>query len=182
MNAGWWWRALFKRDASAIPALLSLLLSLLECQDDSSESTSCISSQFVDYQPTRTVLMAGLSILGMPLLMQAASPMASGGGAMATGDARSAAVDVADVALGASPGCSTDHAPQLDTTVNINIGDRRYLLYLPVNYEPNKPAPLVLSYHGGTRTAESQQALDLLTTTYFNQDYIVVYPNGIGVR
>lgn len=125
--------------------------------------------------------MAGFFILGIPLLKQAMPPMAGGGGAMAIGDARAAAVDMADVALGASPGCTIDNAPQVDTTMNINIGDRRYLLYFPVNYEPNKPAPLVLSYHGGTRTAENQQALDLLTTTYFNREYIVVYPNGIGV-
>lgn len=181
MNAGWWRHALLKDNAFAFPALLSLLFSLLGRQSDNLGKTRRISPEIVDYQPAGTVIMAGLSVLGTPLLEQAVPPMAGSGRAVATGHAGSAAIDLADVAVAASAGCSTDSAPRIDTTVNINIGDRRYLLYLPVNYEPNKPAPLILSYHGGTRTAESQQALDLLTTTYFNRDYIVVYPNGIGV-
>lgn len=40
---------------------------------------------------------------------------------------------------------------------------------------------LELLYSGGSRTAERQQALDLLSTSYFNKDYIVVYPNGLDV-
>lgn len=61
------------------------------------------------------------------------------------------------------------------------MDDRRYLLWFPANYKPTTPAPVVLSYHGGTRVAEEQQRLDLLSTSYFNQEYIVVYPNGINV-
>lgn len=82
----------------------------------------------------------------------------------------------------ASAGCSAANSVTVNTILNITLGDRRYLLYFPVNYQPDEPAPVVLSYHGGTRTAESQLALDLLTTTYFNTEYIVVYPNGINVR
>lgn len=80
-----------------------------------------------------------------------------------------------------SEGCQTDHAVSLEQTYNVQTGDRRYLLWFPPNYKPTTPAPVVLSYHGGTRVAEDQQRLDLLSTSYFNQEYIVVYPNGINV-
>lgn len=80
-----------------------------------------------------------------------------------------------------SDGCETNHAVALEQTYNVSIGDRRYLLWFPANYVPTTPAPVILSYHGGTRVAEEQQRLDLLSTSYFNQDYIVVYPNGVNV-
>lgn len=124
-------------------------------------------------------IMVGLAVLAVPLIMRAVSPL-TGSGDMANA-APAASVDATDVAVKASPGCTIDHSVSIDTTLNVTLGDRRYLLYFPINYKPDKPAPLVLSYHGGTRTAETQQALDLLSTTYFNQDYIIVYPNGIGV-
>ncbi|KAJ0116507.1 hypothetical protein J7T55_007487 [Diaporthe amygdali] len=79
-----------------------------------------------------------------------------------------------------SAGCSTNQEVALEQTYNVQMGDRRYLLWFPINYEPNKPAPLVLSYHGGTRIAEEQQRLDLLSTAYFNKEYIMVYPNGVN--
>lgn len=85
------------------------------------------------------------------------------------------------VAAGPSEGCQTEHAVTVEQTYNVQIGDRRYLLWFPANYRPSTPAPVILSYHGGTRIAEEQQRLDLLSTAYFNQEYIVVYPNGINV-
>lgn len=125
-------------------------------------------------------MMVGLALLAVPLMMRAASEL-TGSGDLARA-APAASIDTAGVATKASPGCTIDHSVSLDTTLNVTLGDRRYLLYFPVNYKPDQPAPLVLSYHGGTRTAETQQALDLLTTTFFNKDHIIVYPNGIGVR
>lgn len=85
------------------------------------------------------------------------------------------------VAAGPSGGCFVSHEVTLEQTINVQMGDRRYLLWFPINYQPIKPAPLVLSYHGGTRVAEEQQNLDLLSTAYFNRDYIMVYPNGVNV-
>lgn len=80
-----------------------------------------------------------------------------------------------------SAGCRRDHTVTLEQTYNVQTGDRRYLLWFPANYRATTPAPVVLSYHGGTRVAEDQQRLDLLSTAYFNQEYIVVYPNAINV-
>lgn len=181
MNAGWWWRVLYKNGAHTLPVLLSWLLSWSKTHNHI--NFVCVSCEFVGYQHPETLIMAGLVVLAVPLIVRAVSHMT--GGSMGIGAANAAAVapqvDMGDVAVNASPGCSVDNQVQIDTTLNVTLGDRRYLLYFPMNYQPDKPAPLVLSYHGGTRTAESQQALDLLTTTYFNQDYVVVYPNGVNV-
>lgn len=81
-----------------------------------------------------------------------------------------------------SPGCSSGGAFVRDSVVNVTVGvDRYYLVYIPVNYAPEEPAPLVLSFHGGSRIAEQQLNLDNLTSKAFNRDYIVAYPNGIDV-
>ena len=81
-----------------------------------------------------------------------------------------------------SPGCSSDGDFVPGSTVNVTVGkDRYYLLYIPVNYDPEEPAPLILSFHGGSRIAEEQLRLDNLTSTTFNKDYIVAYPNGVDV-
>lgn len=81
----------------------------------------------------------------------------------------------------ASAGCSSPQNVSIATTTVVALGNRTYRLYFPVNYKFDEPAPVVLSYHGGTRTALRQEQLDLLTTTYFNRDYIVVYPESINV-
>lgn len=60
---------------------------------------------------------------------------------------------------------------------------RSYVLFIPKNYaDSSSPKSLIVSYHGATRTAQSQLELDKLTDTYFNKDAIVVYPQGVGVR
>lgn len=129
-------------------------------------------------RPPTPIMAGGLALLAVPLVMRLAAQM-TGAGDLAS--ATPAAVSSLDVGIQSSPGCTVNNPVPLDTTLNVTLGNRRYLLYFPVNYRPDTPAPLVLSYHGGTRTAEFQQALDLLTTTYFNEDYIVAYPNGIAV-
>lgn len=60
---------------------------------------------------------------------------------------------------------------------------RSYLLFIPPSYiSRTTPAPLILSFHGGNRNASEQASLDLLTTSFFNKEYVVVYPQGIQVR
>lgn len=90
-------------------------------------------------------------------------------------------LNVAAVEAVASTGCSSPHNVSIGTTEVVKLGDREYRLYFPVSYQSAKPAPLILSYHGGHRTAKWQEELDLLTSTYFNEDYIVVYPSGLNV-
>lgn len=83
-----------------------------------------------------------------------------------------------------SPGCA-DAADQsdlkIDSTSRVKLDDREYLLYIPTKYQPATPAPLILSYHGGSRDAEYQAALDQFNTSFFNVEYLVAYPNSVDV-
>jgi poly(3-hydroxybutyrate) depolymerase len=60
---------------------------------------------------------------------------------------------------------------------------RSYLVFLPPKYQPNprQPHPTIFSYHGGVQTAQDQLELDLFTSPYFNNESMVVYPQGINV-
>jgi len=52
---------------------------------------------------------------------------------------------------------------------------RTYLLHLPNDYQPARPTPLVLSFHGHRRTSEYQQELSGFSAT----EAIAVYPQGL---
>src|SRR5262249_51070220 len=59
---------------------------------------------------------------------------------------------------------------------------RTYVLHLPRDREPSKPAPLVIAMHGGSGTGEG---FPRLTHHGFDDladrdGWIVVYPDGIG--
>ena len=58
---------------------------------------------------------------------------------------------------------------------------RNYLISIPTSYNAIFPTPIILSYHGGVRTAEDQLQLDQLTNPEFNKFAFVVYPQGINV-
>jgi poly(3-hydroxybutyrate) depolymerase len=89
----------------------------------------------------------------------------------------------------AAKDCTSSSAAQSanavqDQTICLKDGsERSYTIYLPESYSSADATahPLILSYHGGSKTPEDQIALDLLTTSYFNKDAIVVYPAGIDV-
>lgn len=68
------------------------------------------------------------------------------------------------------------------TSVNITSNglERNYLVFVPPTYNKDKPTQLILSYHGGTKTALQQLQLDDLTEPEFNTDSMVIYPQGIN--
>lgn len=67
-------------------------------------------------------------------------------------------------------------------TTNSSGGERNYLLHIPNDYHINVAAPLIFSFHGGAKTASDQEELDGLTNSTFNNNSIVVYPQGLHVR
>jgi poly(3-hydroxybutyrate) depolymerase len=67
-------------------------------------------------------------------------------------------------------------------TISSDGFQRSYLISVPPKYNAFVPTPLILSYHGGVRTAESQLQLDQLTNPEFNTVSMVIYPQGINVR
>jgi poly(3-hydroxybutyrate) depolymerase len=91
------------------------------------------------------------------------------------------------VGLSVSVGCGKllPHGQALGTVSNISISSggfqRSYLVFIPPKYNAFIPTPLILSYHGGVRSAMDQLELDQLTSSEFNTQLIVVYPQGINV-
>ncbi|TGJ87106.1 hypothetical protein E0Z10_g1702 [Xylaria hypoxylon] len=76
-------------------------------------------------------------------------------------------------------GCGEEPGIALNTRITATLpSGRTYLFWVPPNYNPENATPLIFSFHGGTRTPESQADLDLLTTPFFNSDHIVVYPSS----
>ena len=58
------------------------------------------------------------------------------------------------------------------------VSPREYRLHLPTGYDGTEKLPLILSFHGRTRSAKSQEEL-----SHFNETYgfkgISVYPQGV---
>ncbi|TID19543.1 ferulic acid esterase (FaeA) [Venturia nashicola] len=61
----------------------------------------------------------------------------------------------------------------------IKIGERIVRISVPKNYEPTRPAPLILAYHDKGMTAEEMEKLTHLSNPLLNPDYIVVYPEAV---
>lgn len=57
---------------------------------------------------------------------------------------------------------------------------RRYLYYVPDNYNPQKPTPLVLSIHGFSSWPRNQMDITQWNTLADQYGFIVVYPSGTG--
>ncbi len=59
-------------------------------------------------------------------------------------------------------------------------GERSYLLYVPDNYDPSTPAPLVITIHGFAQTPAHQMQLTGWNDLADRYGFIVVYPEGTG--
>ena len=70
-----------------------------------------------------------------------------------------------------------------DTGSIISSGlKREYLLYVPKSVDPAKPAPLVISLHGGALWAATQRDFSQFNRVADREGFIVVYPNARGPR
>jgi polyhydroxybutyrate depolymerase len=56
--------------------------------------------------------------------------------------------------------------------------ERRYLLTIPPKHEIEKPAPLILFFHGGGGTADRLAAIMDFYKFPDGQDYVIAYPDG----
>ncbi|KAI8818295.1 putative ferulic acid esterase [Fimicolochytrium jonesii] len=86
---------------------------------------------------------------------------------------------------GSSVGCGKN--PPLDpgssTSYTLATPDgrtRRYTIHLPSSYKPATPAPLILSFHGNTKTAANQEQLSGFDNEEWNPDGIAIYPQGVN--
>lgn len=77
-----------------------------------------------------------------------------------------------------SPGIQTPQTPIATGEHIINIGKRKYILYVPTSYTPKRITPLVLFFHGGGGWME-QAASDYEFEEKAEQaGFIVAFPNG----
>ncbi|KFY41357.1 hypothetical protein V494_03047, partial [Pseudogymnoascus sp. VKM F-4513 (FW-928)] len=77
-------------------------------------------------------------------------------------------------------GIVRDYKGQTHTGKTIESGGytRTYDVYLPPNYDENKPNPLIISYHGAHGTSAKQRGLDHFDDNNWNPEHVVVWPNG----
>ncbi|KAL2067596.1 hypothetical protein VTL71DRAFT_2021 [Oculimacula yallundae] len=75
---------------------------------------------------------------------------------------------------------SASRIPYTNVSITSSKVARYYLLTLPPGFNPQTPTPVILSFHGGNRTADSQYKLSEMSNTSFNDFSIAVYPQGIN--
>ena len=63
-------------------------------------------------------------------------------------------------------------------SIDIEGLNRTYLLYLPSDFNINEPLPLVLSFHGGTGSANDQLAIADMRDLADSENFILVYPDA----
>lgn len=81
-----------------------------------------------------------------------------------------------------SSGCSqhkSPFAPGSAEFIYVKDGFRKAKMFIPSGYEPNKPYPLLLSFHDFTSSADLQAALDTFIEVAEREKFLVVYPEGI---
>ena len=79
-------------------------------------------------------------------------------------------------------GCTKPHTVDgvsKDYEISTGGRNRTYRIHLPSNYNPNTPAPLVLSYHGHGQNMVKQEALSQFSNDGINPNMIAVYPQGL---
>jgi polyhydroxybutyrate depolymerase len=69
-----------------------------------------------------------------------------------------------------------------DHTRTLTVGEleRSYLVHIPPKYEPDKPTPVVLIYHGGGSNAGGMVRFSGMNQKSDEAGFIAVYPSGTG--
>jgi polyhydroxybutyrate depolymerase len=84
---------------------------------------------------------------------------------------------------GALPGaCSGLLAQPLDAvwTLGSDAGARSYRVHVPASYDPARPMPVVLDFHGYTSNGAEEEYLDHMTVKGDAAGFIVVQPDGLN--
>ena len=80
-----------------------------------------------------------------------------------------------------STGCGLPRDPG-DAVETIDVGDevRSYRVHTPLNYVPLGEAPLVVNYHGSSKTAVDQESYSGLIPIADREGFVLVTPEGSG--
>ncbi len=65
--------------------------------------------------------------------------------------------------------------------IRIDGTRRSYLVHIPSGYDHEKPLPLVVVIHGAFDTAEGMEKFSGFSDLADREDFIVLYPNGMGI-
>jgi len=69
-----------------------------------------------------------------------------------------------------------------DRSVTFGGMERSYVVHVPASYDPSKPSPVILNFHGGggnSKSARNTSMMDLASDRY---GFIAVYPQGTGAK
>ncbi len=87
---------------------------------------------------------------------------------------------VACAALSLSGTQCTAGPGTVEHTLKVGELNRTYNLHVPTNLPPDKPAPLVLVFHGGGGTAAGVERQTKFSELADGKGFMVAYPEGIG--
>jgi len=78
--------------------------------------------------------------------------------------------------------CTGKLAQPLDSTWTIVSSgiDRTANVHVPANYDPTKPTPVVLNFHGFTSNAAEEALLSGMNDKADKEGFVVVYPEGLN--
>lgn len=94
--------------------------------------------------------------------------------------ALAAAAGVVSLAIAAAASLLFFQVRRADKVILSGGKKRRYLLYVPKRYRPDKPAPLVISIHGFAEWPAHQMEISRWNRVAEENNIIVVYPCGSG--
>ena len=90
------------------------------------------------------------------------------------------------VALGgrSAGGCGQSHSvggSSTDVTITSSNTSRQYRIHLPETYDSESLTPVILSFHGNSKTMYDQENLTQFSLPSINPNMIAVYPQGLSV-
>jgi polyhydroxybutyrate depolymerase len=106
--------------------------------------------------------------------------------AVALPDANGATPDASNAPTPSRPTSSCAGLPmqaQGDSTWTIpttTSGMRSALVHIPPGYDPTKPTPVVLNFHGLAESPSLEEGLTLMDAEADSQGFVVIYPQGTG--
>ena len=83
---------------------------------------------------------------------------------------------VALLTIGSNPLAPGDHT----RTLQVDGRERSYLVHVPPKYDPEKPTPVVLIFHGAATNASIMVGFCGMNPKADEANFVAVYPNGTG--
>jgi polyhydroxybutyrate depolymerase len=129
------------------------------------------------------VVACGGSGNGAPTGGAAANGGAPAPGAQGAGTSPAASPGDPSAAGPTAPACIGKSALQgdLDWTLSVGGRDRTVHVHLPKTYDPTRPTPVVLNFHGYTSNASQEDALSGMSAKADQAGFVAVHAEGIGL-